>query len=131
MEEHTSDAVLEIDEEIAQLEPVKVGAVDGEGIDFCYYPHKPVRYQGKRVEYFRLDEPTQRKLKANKVSISEEISALQMENLISACTICIVAADDEELPSSVKRTVIGDVKYSDMVLLFSECQKRFLEALTD
>jgi hypothetical protein len=130
MEEHTSDAVLEIDE-IAEAMPVKAGAVDGEGIDFYYYPHKPVRYQGKLVEYFHLDEPTQRKMKANKVSISEEVSALQMENLISACTIRIVVGDDEELPSSVKRTVIGDVKYSDMVLLFAESQKRFLEALTD
>lgn len=131
-ETETEVHIAELEQSAQVAEPVTAGVVDVEHAknEFLYYPLDQISYRGSKVNFIHLAKPNARKLKANKVSISENVGVDQMENMISACIVRVVGDNDEEFASGDKRNIILELMFDDLLKLFNAVQERFLAALT-
>ena len=105
----------------------KTGVIESDATSFTYYPKQTTTYDGATVGYLCFKMPNLRKLRNNKVSVSEKMEADQMESMISACCVMIAKTgdDDEEFPSSQKRHVLRELMSVDVLALTAECASRF------
>jgi hypothetical protein len=100
-------------------------------LEFAYHLSEGTTVDGREIDYLHLRKPKMRKLRANNVTISENMSSVMLSNITKASCLRIVCVDGDELATSKKQAAMDELWADDLIEVAQECIQRFFGKKAD